>query len=410
MSTAARAKARTRVHYDNERVKLARAEAALRDSRRSQRENRGAAAAGLVKRGGRTIASGRIVNPEFVKTGKIEKTFPTKDLLLLRSATSKGFSNIMAWRCYWNSMLQVFLHAPPVYSLLGNFHRDCGRAVTHCFPCALQQLAQDYWNPGPGAVVTTADIHNANRRAIPPTDPNLGDYHQAAQNDSGDSMQFVVRQLDSVSNNAQRTSADKVFYFHSRQHMICVVCGTRQDWNMNWNRLGFSLDLLQPAGDDPSIEDFIRLGEIQERNRFTCDSDECDQRRKDNPDQEKPMQTRITTLYYCPDVLIIQLSRFANSTGGKIMTDHDFSELIDLGPYTPTPDTPVLCRFSGLVAHGGATFKSGHYISVVRNPDQSFRIINDSQMYSSDDFEQDVMLPDWIGRRFQPYVLFYTKC
>lgn len=349
----------------------------------------------------------------------IEAHFPLKNTLILRSKVSKGLTNSAGWKCYWNATLQCVAHAPPIYHLLGNLHRDCPQTDSQCMVCGLQSFVQNYWNPPsgtrPSTSASTARIHAAARATIDPNNQLLGDYHNQQQNDPYSYLDFLRLQLLTVSTATNRASVERVFYFGQDHLFDCVDCGHTTCINSLTDCFGLGpIDLRTPTlGLD--VEQLIRQNYMTDPDKlpYTCNSPAC-LRRQSRSSYSKPPQQRYIRLTSCPDVLVIRLSRAALDMAGnefKILTDHDFPEILDLSEYLADQSSRVRYRFSGVVAHQGSQIHGGHYIAGVRGvvEGSGFRLINDKlTIVSTDDFA-DLQKPAWAGHRFQPYVLYYTK-
>lgn len=406
---------------------LARIQAVQKDGARHRRELQRLRTAARIpagttltgKNGGIRISTGRIINPEFVRTNKIDAHFPVKDTLILRSRESKGLKNIDSWRCYWIATLQCVAHAPPIYHLLGNLHRDCQQTERQCMVCGLQSFVQSYWNGNQTRstkTISTADIHAAAKRTIAADDPVLGDYHDSEQNDPFCYIDFLRTQLLTVSDPAQRASVEEVFYFGQDHLFDCVACGLTTLIHSVTDCFGLGpIDLRTPAL-GLNVEQLIRQNYMFDPDLlpYTCSSAAC-MRAQSRPGYTAPHQQRYIRLTSCPDVLVIQLTRTALDLYGnefKVMTDHDFPEILDLSEYLADPSAQVRYRFSGMVAHHGNEIGAGHYIAGVRGAVEGsgFRLINDSRRVVHTNNFADIQQPMWDKKdRFQPYVLYYTK-
>ena len=123
----------------------------------------------------------------------------------------------------------------------------------------------------------------------------------------------------------------------------------------------------------------------------------CDGCKKNVP------RTRLHRIQNAPDVLYIQLKRFAfngfsSAKNGKPV---QFGEILDLSRWTVDPSQPAKYKLQAVVAHSG-TLKTGHYIAFVRGPDGIRRISDESVSRAADN--------EWRNPRgFAPYILLYSK-
>lgn len=111
-----------------------------------------------------------------------------------------------------------------------------------------------------------------------------------------------------------------------------------------------------------------------------------------------------------PAVLTIQLKLFLNSQS-KITHVVPFPQRMDLRDFClPNLGEDAEYELNSIVAHGGDTIHSGHYIALVRT-EKTWYAVNDVNVKSVSD--------DRVGEYFKgrnesgnttPYLLFYSRC
>lgn len=115
-------------------------------------------------------------------------------------------------------------------------------------------------------------------------------------------------------------------------------------------------------------------------------------------------KSRKFEIAYCPDVLTVQLCRF-DPFGGKICTEIDYPETLDLSPYLINQGTPAKYKLNGVITHAGGGTRSGHYRSLVKNPADGSWTLVDDEMASASRLET-ALQPK---KAQHPYVLSYIR-
>lgn len=123
----------------------------------------------------------------------------------------------------------------------------------------------------------------------------------------------------------------------------------------------------------------------------------CDGCRKNVP------RTRFHRIQDPPEVLFIQFKRFAFNgyNSAKNSKRVQYTDTLDLAPWSVNTTRPVNYRLQAVVAHSGS-LRMGHYIAFVQHSDGVRRISDESvQKVSADELRNP--------RGFDPYILCYMK-
>lgn len=395
----------------------------------------------LVKRNGINVERGIPVIPQGVVDGQIGKTFPQT-----RHISPAGI-NRNGYRCYRNSLLQCLFHTPEFYHLLGIIHKDCPLQPEECITCALQEMAQDYWNGDRDTddVNYNGDVlQQALKKVITQDDSIQGN----EQSDPYDLMMFIVRYvewdaygIDPVgkgfvsqpldSNDESSLSFRELFYFEYEESWTCKECGKKHP-ALTVYEMGVDLlvDIRRSPGS--SLESYLqdrRINLFRDPVRVRCNSEVCARSYRNeiqnDPKYEPPFQTRYRRIIHAPEILILRLRRFTMewtppivSTTGKVLApgrwsgnkctqNISYEEGLDLSKYSAWQDDKIQYDLRGVVSHDGMSVQSGHYVADVLRlgPENTYNHIDDTRV-GRPSRDRDTLLDPILG---DPFVLIYSK-
>jgi uncharacterized UBP type Zn finger protein len=305
--------------------------------------------------------------------------------------------------------------------------------------CALQNLFQRYWNPADtrneAQTIDYPELDKAILTVIPKTGHDLSGYHRNEQDDPLLFLEFLLKQMEESSTNAESATPSTTFYVDKKQVWTCVNCHTVHDSSQYIGNtgqsaiehsFGLNVDIQTPAT-GLGLEKYLETS-FQETLPIRCGTPSCVQRRKNG--LQDPDQERHTVIVASPDVLVIRLKRFTNAVdkhgmavwetsyftrnGQKVSKEEmkivkvgdvvAFPEYLNLGAYSDGDDG-LMYRLDGVSAHAGTTVSSGHYIAGVRRADgEGFALVNDRTVTDLNDHRAL-----WSLEGFHPYVLVYSK-
>lgn len=385
----------------------------------------------LVKQNGKLLKTGKQVIPDHVLDGRVRKRFPQT-----ANTHSRGLWN-KANFCYRNAMIQAILHTPPFYRYLGRMHRDCESTAKQCVTCALQALAQTYWNDtsvprapkGPLAAVKTFNEACANN--IPTVELLPGAYFEGLDEDfveenQADTMEFLQYLLTLIEDKAlptDDTPFNSVFRIPHDRFWHCDDCGQDEIKPLEPDEIGskYSIDIHIENPSGLTLVEYMRMHMAETRSHHCDKPGPCGDRYnkakltgEDGP--ERKFKFFITS---APEVLIIRLKRFnwyygMTKVPKKIKTPVPFDEYLNMGEFTQSGDD-LMYRLDAVIAHSGNTIEHGHNIAVCREVSgRTFISLNDDSLVGPTEKGrgsfQEMTTPRSGGKAtFEPYVLMYTK-
>lgn len=115
---------------------------------------------------------------------------------------------------------------------------------------------------------------------------------------------------------------------------------------------------------------------------------------------------RVQRFAYAPDVLLVQLKRFAY-TGHKDSFQVNFGGTMDLSKHLVDPSLgPLKYELTAVVSHSG-TSGFGHYICHAKGPGGGWTEFDDDHPYPSS--MKEALRPGGTKGGWTPYLLFYQR-
>lgn len=379
------------------------------------------------KQNGICLRTGLPVIPQGAVDGQIGKTFPRT-----RHVSPQGIKNNTGTRCYRSALLQCLFHTPEFCHLLGILHKDCQRKPAECITCAVQQMAQDYWNGNrnTNAVDDDSDLFD---QALKKNIPDDYEIQNNEQSDPHHLMEYLVRFLEQDAFGINPTvdqyvsprfdqkddnslSISKMFSFEYQVRWTCTECRKRHPRTTYYEPfLRLAVLNARPSGstlesyfEDPQSNPFLVSGP------FKCDSDICREKQR-NPNYKVPDQTKRWKIVHAPEILIIQLNRiwgvFNRGKNAyvtrKATQTIKYGEELDLTQYSVRREDNINYELRGMVSHRGSTFDSGHYVAGVfrKGPRDTYSTINDTEVGRARQSPRPLLVPS-IG---DSYLLVYSR-
>jgi ubiquitin C-terminal hydrolase len=143
-----------------------------------------------------------------------------------------------------------------------------------------------------------------------------------------------------------------------------------------------------------SLDDYVKPEKSTINNKYKCpncgnDSD----------------VTKQITIAYLPEIVSISIKRY-NSNGERISTPITFPMELDMAPYLTIPtDNKLIYDLYAYSIHLGDTLKGGHYTSKVKNFDDEWYYMNDSQEPTKLNKNEIIDNED----KKNAYILFYKQ-
>lgn len=384
----------------------------------------------LLKKNG--ARNGRAVLPTGVLSGRISKRFSP-----VLSTRPKGLKNPDI-TCYRNAALQCLLHVPAFYHYLGNTHKDCTRTGDRCVVCALQHLANVYWNEAgfrsdeddedspPEIREEVVDNFNAAcLRCLPQTQVTLREeFESNTMGDPHEFIEYLVTELEAAETADDQPRCAAMFEARSQEEWTCSECGYVRLLPAIQKPPGVGLEAWLPnMPKDTSLVQYLSNDTFQMRSQRRCDGAPCiakygggsDVSMPEFPGPERAIRKTLTQL---PEILVIRMMRFGYDQNYKPAKDDrqvEYQEYLNLGPYSSSDQEHYTYRLDGVVAHNGDSNDEGHYVAAVRRYDRAgFEIINDNEDIKETTKFVSMMDPvtSVMGGQetiFNPYVLVYSK-
>lgn len=179
-----------------------------------------------------------------------------------------------------------------------------------------------------------------------------------------------------------------------RSQVKCALCG--HESNVFDPFLDLSLEIGGCSSLQRALQAFTAPEMLDAQNKYLCER--C---------KRRSCATKRLTIHNAPHVLTIQLKRFrANAVrwrdARKITKFVEFPDRLSLKPFMSSPSNAhsALYQLYAVLVHQGESTRSGHYYCFVRNANNVWYCLNDSQV--SQVAAARVM-------QQQAYILFYSR-
>ncbi|KAJ3093178.1 Ubiquitin carboxyl-terminal hydrolase 36 [Quaeritorhiza haematococci] len=299
--------------------------------------------------------------------------------------------------CFLNSVLQCLTYTPPLASyLLTGRHGQACKVSPFCLMCELEKHVS----------VCFHSNNSSNKRAIGPKSI-VGRLRQIAkhmrvgrQEDAHEFMRYFVEALQknclhgfekADAKVKETTLVYKIFGGYLQSQVHCLACGNKS--NTFDPLLDISLELRNCDSIEKCLQQFTKPETLTKDNRYKCTK--C----KKLVDAKKRI-----TIHRAPPILTIQLKRFdftRSMFGGKINKVVKFGETLDMTSYMSSPQQGRdLYELYAVLVHAGSSCSSGHYYCYVRNSNNVWYLMNDTEV-------RQVSLATVLKQ--SAYILFYTR-
>ncbi|CAK4033863.1 cysteine ase [Lecanosticta acicola] len=384
---------------------------------------RRSASPNLVKKDGKLVSNGRQVIPDRVLDGRVAKKFPH-----LTEPYDKGLWNKLNF-CYRNAAVQALLHSPVFYRYMGKTHKNCGLPAELCVVCALQDLMQTYWNgpashtPPRGQKPAVRLLNQACKNNLPTINVATfeleEDFREELQSDSFEFLQYLLSHVEDNALPSDDQSFTSVFDIRWDHHWHCDECGADHGRKVGpedtGTRFGLQIGIDEPRG--LTLVEYLRRYFADDAISVHCEEPgPCTKKypKAVRMKQDGPPRIVRKHITAAPEILFLRLGRFITAYTRpferKIRTVVPYDEYLNLGEFTESGDD-LMYRLDGVVAHGGAGLRRGHWIAVCRDSEgRRFATLNDDVAVgpSRGSFEE-MRTPTSGGFKGDPYVLVYTR-
>eukprot|EP01025_Chloroclados_australasicus_P043353 TRINITY_DN462_c0_g1_i3.p1 TRINITY_DN462_c0_g1~~TRINITY_DN462_c0_g1_i3.p1 ORF type:complete len:757 (-),score=84.17 TRINITY_DN462_c0_g1_i3:342-2612(-) len=308
--------------------------------------------------------------------------------------------------CYASAILQCLIFTPAFGKYLNEkLHSEkCPSASRYCFLCELEQfVTQEYKRKS----LRGANIYRL-LRALNQISKNM---IYAEQQDAHEFLLCAFQNMESIFlaelggedqfdlRTRETTLVHHLFNGYYRQQTMYGTCGNISTTFQSF--MDLQLDIPSERGQRTTLEQCLnnayKFEWLDEGNKMKCEK--C---------EEQERVCKGARIEVAPNILIIQLKRFAFLPNGriyKVNTDVQFSEKLDLSKYMADDamDTgPPSYSLYGVIEHlnNGFTSSSGHYLGYVNGGNNKWYLCNDEKVYEID--LQDVLST-------KAYLLFYQR-
>lgn len=299
--------------------------------------------------------------------------------------------------CFLNSVLQCLTYCPPLYHFLDGHSQKCN-INAFCMLCEMEKHVKKMKSSN-GLAIRPSAIHQRlqyiNRS-----------FQFGRQEDAHEFLRYLIDHmwkacLMNLNLNVkiskidpkikETTMINHIFGGYFRSQVMCLTCKYRSntfDFFMD-----FVLDIRNVSSLDKALDKFTQPEILQHDNAYKCAK--C---------QKKVSARKRFTVYKAPNVATFQLKRFDSDRifGGKITKHINYPDEFDLRPYmSESNKPPIRYKLSAVLVHVGHTSNSGHYYCFIKNSDNFWYRMDDSNVSQ---VSRQAVLDQ------QAYVLFYTRC
>lgn len=282
--------------------------------------------------------------------------------------------------CYYNAVLQCFNYTPQLAQYLMNHHNKCSKQEKDgfCGLCAVKDITHRcIWKERKTVknIIVHPSAIGSNLRTI------SSNFRRGRQEDAHEfflamlaAMQKgATHHLGKLSPKQEETSLIyQIYGGRQRSQLTCFSCKAKS--NTYESCLDLSLDINKAETLEDALKNFIKTDVIgaDKENRYNCDV--C---------KQKVKAGKKTTMDKLPMVLPIHLKRFHfNLHRGamrKLNAHIQYPETLDMAPYMSSEKGVKTAKYElfAVLVHLGNHCESGHYISFVKAPDNSWYEMDD---------------------------------
>lgn len=306
--------------------------------------------------------------------------------------------------CFLNSVLQCLTYCPPLYNFLVKSnagHSSSCKINQFCMLCEMERLVKRIKNSTgtsikPVSIVQRLKYINKS-------------FQFGRQEDAHEFLRYIIDHMWKAclsnlninqeyckTNNLdprikETTVINHIFGGYHRSQVLCLSC------NSTSNTFDFFMDFILDIRNAKSLEDslkkFTQSETLENENAYKCFT--C---------RQKVSARKRFTVFKAPNVATFQFKRFDSDRiiGGKITKFISYPDELDLKPYMSDPNTAVDTQYqlSSVLVHVGHSTNSGHYFCFVRNSNNFW--------YRMDDSNVSLVTQSTVLQQ-QAYLLFYTR-
>lgn len=306
--------------------------------------------------------------------------------------------------CFLNSVLQCLTYCPPLYNFLvksNGGHSSSCRISQFCMLCEMERLVKRIKNSSGSSIKPISIVQRL--KYINKS------FQFGRQEDAHEFLRYIIdhmwkaclsnlniNQGYNKTNNLdprikETTVINHIFGGYHRSQVLCLSCNSKS------NTFDFFMDFILDIRNAKSLEDalkkFTQSETLENENAYKCFT--C---------RQKVTARKRFTVFKAPNVATFQLKRFDSDRiiGGKITKFISYPDELDLKPYMSDPNTATDTKYqlSSVLVHVGHSTNSGHYFCYVRNSNNFWYRMDDSNVSL---VNQSTVLQQ------QAYLLFYTR-
>ncbi|XP_076457371.1 uncharacterized protein LOC143291386 [Babylonia areolata] len=292
--------------------------------------------------------------------------------------------------CYMNSVLQCLTHTPPLanYCISDEHPKTCTQKK-FCLMCEFTHHIRNALQKG-ASIIRPAWVSHKNVIAK--------SFRDGRQEDAHEFLRVVVDGLQKACLNGytkldrlskETTVVNQIFGGYLQSQVRCMKCSAR--FNTYDPYMDISLDLKDVKTLEEAFSRFVKPEMLDMDNAYKCER--CHQK----VNAEKRL-----SIHRASNVLTIQLKRFDYiGAAAKIRKHIPFSDRLNIRPYmSQVQGESVWYHLYGVLIHSGLDSMCGHYYCYVKNPSNTWYLMNDGRVES--------VSPHQVFRD-EAYVLFYLR-
>ncbi|XP_058752545.1 ubiquitin carboxyl-terminal hydrolase 20-like [Vicia villosa] len=317
----------------------------------------------------------------FHESLSIDEDFPD---ILVRSCSSRsvgaGIVNLIN-TCYMAAILQCLTHTGPLFRALRySDHNTPCHESGFCVICAFRDHNDEAIELSRCPIYPSTFLENVKYFSAAFIPYILGDAHEF--------MICALNKLQDAFPEGQNNPIDQIFGGRTITKLRCCSCGFSSDTIVPILDLRLAVENLSTV--QRALESYFMIENMDAK--FKCSS--CDQ---------QVYMAKQLLIDKAPGIAVLQLKRF-KCDGEKIESHVSFAMDLDLEPYTSPKcrehDAILMYDLYAVVVHRGSTAKSGHYFSYVRSDENTWHLMDDSEVCR-------VSIDEVLSQ--QAYLLFYAK-
>ncbi|XP_068269291.1 ubiquitin carboxyl-terminal hydrolase 36 isoform X2 [Nyctibius grandis] len=292
--------------------------------------------------------------------------------------------------CFLSATLQCLTYTPPLanYLLSKEHSRTCDQGG-FCMMCVMQNhTIQAFANSG-NAIKPVSFIRDLKKIAQHIRFGRQEDAHEFLRYTVDAMQKACLNGCTKLDRQTQATTlVHQIFGGYLRSRVKCSVCKTVSDTYDPF--LDLALEIKHAANIVRALEVFVRPDVLGGDNAYMCAK--C---------KKKVTASKRFTIHRASNVLTLSLKRFAGFSGGKILKDVGYPELLNIRPYmSQNNGDPVTYGLYAVLVHSGYSCHAGHYYCYVKASNGQWYQMNDDLVRASN---IKVVLTQ------QAYVLFYLR-